>query len=570
MVGEVFMRHGKIVALCLAMVVGVCSCSTYDQNSIQKEDRAYKEQYEKACTTPFGKYPETVTYTLGKMTGTNNSNMPEGDTYENNAYTRYLKEMLNVQNHNVFEVAGTDGYDDVVDMAIVNKNIPDIMVVSDLKTVDKLVKLDMIEDLTQAYEQCVSERIKTIYNSYSSGLMNNVTYDGKLMALPGTSIDDGPNLLWLRKDCMDQLGLKEPESIEDVVSIIRAFIKNNPGKNGETVGLVCDTNLSGDGGYSLEYRADILFASFDAYPKQWIYDDDGNVVYGSVQKEAKQALAKLHELYEENVLDNKFLLRTTTNIIELIEEGKCGSFFGPWWTPNNPLMQAMAKDSSAQWQPYIIPTKGKDIVSYATQNPGYKYVVVRKGYEHPEVAAKIISTLFDYGRYEDKSATELEECYKQNIDPSARPIAINIDYSDALQRCYSNLSAVLDGKKEITELEMLENSYYESCKTYLDALEKGERPSLESWAAYTSRITACSLLQTKTINKVESLFFGTTKTMKSEWWQLETLEKKAYLEIVTGERPIDYFDEFVKEWYREGGRKISKEVAEIVKQQYKK
>ena len=133
------MRHGKIVALCLAMVVGVCSCSTYDQKSIQKEDRAYKEQYEKACTTPFGKYPETVTYTLGKMTGTNNSNMPEGDTYENNAYTRYLKEMLNVQNHNVFEVTGTEGYDDVVDMSIVNKNIPDIMVVSDLKTVDKLV-----------------------------------------------------------------------------------------------------------------------------------------------------------------------------------------------------------------------------------------------------------------------------------------------------------------------------------------------------------------------------------------------------------------------------------------------
>ena len=85
------MRHGKIVALCLAMVVGVCSCSTYDQKSIQKDDGTYKEQYEMACTTPFGKYPETVTYTLGKMTGTNNSNMPEGDTYENNAFTRYLK-----------------------------------------------------------------------------------------------------------------------------------------------------------------------------------------------------------------------------------------------------------------------------------------------------------------------------------------------------------------------------------------------------------------------------------------------------------------------------------------------
>ncbi len=61
-----------------------------------------RENWDIAETSPLGKYPELVTYTLGQMKGTNNSNLPEGQTYEDNAYTRYLKKTLNVQNKNIF------------------------------------------------------------------------------------------------------------------------------------------------------------------------------------------------------------------------------------------------------------------------------------------------------------------------------------------------------------------------------------------------------------------------------------------------------------------------------------
>ncbi|MDO5520542.1 MAG: extracellular solute-binding protein [bacterium] len=565
------MKHKHLIALCLVLAVSVCSCSTYSKKENESEisisDDAYKEQYEKACTTPFGKYPELVTYSLGKMTGANNSNMPEGDTYENNAYTRYLKGFLNIQNDNAFEVSDDDGYDDVLDMAIANNNLPDIMVVSDLKTLEKLVKLDMIEDLTDIYKNCASDKIKEIYNSYGDVIFNNVTFSDKLMALPETNIEDGPNLLWLRKDWMDKLGVEEPKTLEEALKIVKSFVECDPGENGEgnTVGLVCDANLTGDRGYSSEYQMDIVFANNNSYPKQWIYNSKGEVVYGSVQKEAKATLKKLHQMYEDNILDNQFLLRTTTNIIELIDQGECGSFFGPWWTPNNPLMQAMQKDPEADWQPYVISTDGTGTLSYHSQNPSYKYVAVRKGYEHPEIAAKIISTLFDYVRYEDKDANELVAYYQQNVDPSARPIAINIDYSDALSRCYENLTNALDGTKAPSELELLEYSYYQSCQSYLAATKKKEKVTAEDWAAYMSRINACSLINKANTKKVDSLFFGTTETMQSEWWQLEKMEKKAYLEIVTGVKPIEYFDEFVKEWNEKGGLTITKEVSKIVK-----
>ena len=54
------------------------------------------------------------------------------------------------------------------------------------------------------------------------------------------SFVDGPNLLWLRKDWMDALGLEEPETMEDAIEIVRAFVEQDPGGNGagNTIGLV--------------------------------------------------------------------------------------------------------------------------------------------------------------------------------------------------------------------------------------------------------------------------------------------------------------------------------------------
>lgn len=58
---------------------------------------------------------------------------------------------------------------------------------------------------------------------------------------------------------MDILGLSEPRTVDDVVNIVRHFITYDPGNNGvaedgssNTVGLVVDTSVAGECGYSSE------------------------------------------------------------------------------------------------------------------------------------------------------------------------------------------------------------------------------------------------------------------------------------------------------------------------------
>ena len=537
--------------------VMLCGCKNKD-NENTNEGMSTEEQLEIASTTPFEKYPELITYTLGKEISTNNSNMPSGDTYEDNAYTRYLLEKLNIQNINEFESMG-DKYNTEVSMSIAMSDIPDIMVVNNFSDVALMYKMGLLADLTESYENCASDAIKDMYSSYGEELLDSVTFDGKIVAIPETNIAEGPSLLWLRKDWMDELGLEEPSTLEDVEYIISKFIEADSSR----VGLVTNSSLCGESGYSSQYLTDIVFANFGAYPKHWIQKEDGSIVYGSVQPEAKEALRYLNSWYDKGILDKDFLFRSSSDIINLIKNGRCGSFFGPWWSTNNPLLNMVEEDNTIEWKPYLISTNDDGTTVYPSTNPtNYKYVVVSKDFEHPEIAWKIISVLFDYARYEDKdNVTELAEYDKNAVDPTARPLVINVDYKDALKISYENIYSALNGEKNIDEINQLERSYVEQCQEYLDS---GGNYTAQQWAAYESRITACSLIAKDSVVEMKSLFFSSTSTMDTKWWRLKELESNVYLRIITGQVSVDFFDKFVQEWKDLGGTTISREVEETI------
>lgn len=503
-------------------------------------------KWQEAEHTPYGKYPETVTYTLGKISGGNHSNLPAGDTYEDNGYTRYLKKMLNIQNKDVFELEDGNQYEEAVEIAIKDNNLPDIMVVKGQETVQKLAEAGMLEDLTDVYEECTTWRIKDMYASYTDALLNSAKYGGRLYGLPDTVIDHGPTLLWMRKDWLDKLGLAEPATMEEAMNYILEFVNQDAAGNGETIGLACTPELVA--GSSETYSADGIFSMFHASPRKWVQDAEGEIVYGSVTQECKAALEYLNTLYTKGVLDKKFLLRTSENIEELIKNGKCGAFFGKWWAPNNPLMESYDYDKNAEWTPYFFTKEDENVLQEYETFEDRLYVVIRKGYEHPEIVAKYISVIFDYSRYDDKEVNEVNEYFSLNVDPTARPLNINVDYRDTLYQTTENIRNALNKEKPSSSLTGLEKSYYRTCKAYLD----GNLTTANAWAAYTSRITAVGTLVDLNFKSRQPLPLSGEGLKVGE--DLLKLEQQTFIQIVCGEKTVGYFDTFVKEWYAAGGK----------------
>lgn len=533
------------------MALGGCgeSGKKAEQNSAkEKEDEA--AAWKEASETPLGRYPETVTYTLGQMSGANNSNLPEGDSYNDNAYTRYLKKVLNIQNQMVYSES-EDRYGEMEDILVNDHNLPDVLVISDQENLKRLVENDLVEDLTEVYETCTTPRIKEMYESYGGEIFKSVEFDGRLMALPETVIDHGPCLLWLRKDWMDELGLEEPSNMEEAFEIIREFRRNRMGaeEGEEPLGLVCDIDLVGK--TSSSYSVDPIFDMFGAKPQRWQEDENGKIIYGSLTQETREALMYLNTLYEEGVLDRDFALRAPNNLRDLVVNGKCGAFFGLWWTPNNPLMDGWKKNKTANWEPYYFPEDRKESANPYNSSRDSKFVVVRKGYEHPEIVMKIISVLFDYSRYEAEDAQEMTDYFALNVDPTARPLVINVDYNEETYQVTRNIRKVLSGEMEEEKLSAIEKSYYEACRNYLD----GGEYTAEDWAAYKSRISAVGLLVDGGYVPPKRRYL--TKGDREIPQALKILERNAFIQIIMGEQDIGYFDTFVEEWYAQGGKELT-------------
>ena len=131
----------KVISMTLAMLmlgttIAGCGDSGDSTANMTEEEKA---AWEEAANDPYGKYPELVTYTTGYNLTAQGADTLAGTAYENdtpsdNAYTRYLKELLNIQNENEFEAQTGDDYNQKVSLAIASQEIPDIMFVQDYST----------------------------------------------------------------------------------------------------------------------------------------------------------------------------------------------------------------------------------------------------------------------------------------------------------------------------------------------------------------------------------------------------------------------------------------------------
>lgn len=562
-------KRASSIVIAALLAVSLVGCGNSDNaNNGSAAAKSSDPAWEEAMTTPFGKYPETVSYTVGQM-ATNYSTLSgtpyEKDNATNNVWTRYFKEKLNVVNTTKFEANDGTDYSQKVSMAIVSGDIPDIMVVPDYSTLQQLYDNDLIADLTDAYEKAASDRIKEIYDSYGGRVLDSAKFDGKLMAIPTTEISHGPGILWLRKDWMDKLGLQEPKSLEDVENIIAQFIEKDPGGNGsgKTVGLVVDNeNVAGVSGG--QYSLNNIFALHGAYPKQWMDDGNGNAVYGSIQPEMKPALTKLADMYKKGLIDRQFAVRTGDDRKALLTSGKSGAFLDNWWGSWT-VADTLKLNPDAEWVSYVAPQSEDGSLTMFTGNPSSSFLVVRKGFEHPEMAMKMVSLQYDYQRYQEKEADTLKafEDYS-NLNVSGSPIIVNIDYYDAFYRNVDIMKETLESGDTSKLISNNDITAYNSYKKYMDSEKTGEKPDPVSWAGYTSSITTASMVKNANIKEVNPVFFGTTPSMSLKWPTLSKMELEMYLKIITGDQSPDSFDNFVDSWKKTGGDTITKEVNEAI------
>lgn len=546
---------GAGLSLSLLFLVGCAGAGGAERN----KETSREEQWEEAETTPLGRYPELVTYTLAKVTIGDHTSGAEDTTYENNAYTRYLRRILNVQNENVIETSSMEDYKKWLEMLIGSgEELPDVMYITDQDLLDKLEEKDLLEDLSKVYEECTSDRIKDMYASYGDDFLQEYIYDGKLIGFPSAEVDQGSSMLWLREDWMEELGFDDPDTPEEAYEIIQAFAEENPGGSPEgNIGL--GFSLLEEDSQIPSFSIQPIYGLSYAYPETWIPDENGKMIYGSVESHTKDALAVIKKLYESGVLDKNFMLRTPENILKLVDSGACGAVFGLWSLPYG-YLQTSRENQGAEWEPYLLCNEDGYVTAPYTYNK-ISCVVVRKGYEHPEIVPKILTAVYDYSRYEGgDDAGEIHEFHRTSGRWEVMPLAIDVNYKDSLKMKTMEMESLLSGEITYEEASADARGMVDRCKDYLD----NKDTDVYGWVTCTARIRAVDELLRTEVRYVNEDCSKLRNIQIPE--HLKKLEKETFIKIITGEKELDSFDDFVEEWYQSGGEELTRQVNHIVDQ----
>lgn len=557
-------KRFSAVMLAAVMVITMTSCKAEDNTEDNTEQNG-KDKVEAA--DPFGAYENEITVTMGRQT-LQNPKLPEGDTYEDNSYTRWVKDALNIKIVDEFEANGDD-YDRQVSLALSAGEIPDMMKVGSLDELKELYENDLIADLTDAYNNYASDYLKEVYSSYGERALNNVTFDGKIMALPGTNTDSGPSEVWIRSDWMKQLGITVDEdgnhtiTIDELEMVAKKFMDKNPANAENVVGMAFAPWLTSgdpDGIFSMN---SIAYA-MGAFPKTWM-NVDGKVVYGSTTQETKEALKKVTEWFRSGLVDPQLGTRTWDDISALLANGQTGITFGTWHIPDWLLNNVRAMDNKATFESYAL-VDANGMVNCKHNDATAGYIVVRKGFEQPEAAIKIANLFYDALINSSDLAKQYPEVIQyqaEGIDGSVRPFNIEVNTYTSLLEDYSDIERGVNDEISIDEARTTESkNIIKSIKKYLFDPENAE---LIDWSKYHSRMKGIELIQSLTENNtfkwLTPIFPQTTPTMETNWANLGKLEEETLIKIVTGVVDAEEgFNKFVKDWYSMGGEQIISEI----------
>lgn len=563
------MRRNKTGAMALAFLcaasVSLTGCYG-DSGTVDRESQAAVTEVD--GTDPMSAYNEELVLSVGRYTGTN-PRLPEGDTFEDNAYTRYVKDRLNIRILDAFEANGDD-YNRQVSLAMAGGDLPDIMMVTNWKDLQELVENDMVADLTEVYEKYASDKLKQIYETYDDvfdgGAFGKVTFDGRVYGMPDAQGDSGPNVVWIRKDWTDKLGIDVDAdgdgciTADELKNIAAQFVEKDPGGTGKTVGIPVQpmpTSADNDGG---SFTLTGLANSFGAFPKRWQTDENGDVVYGTMTNETKAFLTEMASWYKEGIIDPQCGTRTWDDCMSLLVNNQAGIVFGQWHMPDWAFTQVKTKNPECEFMCYAVASaEGKANAMHVA--PLDKYMVVSADCPHPEALIKILNIFFDEISGVDAAEVmpNIEEALQ--MDNSTKPIGIEVQPSTQLLNGYKGVIAAVEDESRMDELEVYDKKM---AKEIRSVLADPAAATTEEWSHYNSRMNGLGLYnrleEEGTLNWRIPAFTGSTDSMALLWTNLDKQENEMVIKILTGAEPPEYFDTFVETWKKQGGDSIVDEV----------
>lgn len=345
--------------------------------------------------------------------------------------------------------------------------------------------------------------------------------------------------IW-REDWLKNVGItKTPETLAEYEDAFYKFVNNDPDKNGKK-----DTYALSSGYMEAPFAS--IYGAFGYYPTYWSVKD-GKMVHGGVQPEMKQALTYLAKWYKDKLINPEFITGENRgghwSISQDLVDGVIGySNNGPFYVNAPPPIGG--NSGGRMYRTFAAAHKSdgaKMVVGKPPVGPNGQSGSVRWGL--------ITGASIAFSKNLEKDPGKLAKIMEIVQD-------IGTDYNTWLAANYG-----MEGKHWITENGKFkditpENKPKEEFGLGLTfvawealGMVKKFDPSYYEYGDKVGKFT----------DKYTNALLTRLPSQDTYGDELDKLQKQTYLEIITGKKPIEAFDEFVKKWNSSGGSKLVEE-----------
>ena len=503
---------------------------------------------------------------------------PEGDGVDNNYFTRYMQALLGIEWTAAWTWIQADDGDQKYNMAMAANDLPELNEGVSGTILLKMYEADLIEDFNDTFENYASpEWVKGKWEEYGNLPWAFASYNGRKMGLPYVErLVQNDKLMWIRQDWLDKLSLQAPTTLDELHDVAAAF-KNaelGQGAKGTTLGIAAQQEI----GYSWYASFDPIWGAMTGtIPGYWTDDGTGKLENGTVNPKMKDALALLAQWYTEGLIPADFSTRPTAEAQKLIAGNQAGIHFTPNWDGGWGCAESKKNDPSAVWKPMDIPS-GPAGKKKHWSNPFTSTVYpMKKGIAAEKMVAFMQQTNFlaEWAENPEYRATQnpgLEGVTFDIVDGKTVPIS-NLSF---MKWAYGPVMGTggggIDPKRDINLLQYRMDNWSKIPEAERDAEQSTffDDPTGAATLNNEAILLAAKVSEEQGIKNMYNALPTTTMvdlgtelgTSGGENNRLGTLAVETFTSIITGQKPLEAYDEFVSTWKSLGGDTMTAEVNE--------
>ncbi len=448
--------------------------------------------------------------------------MPTGDLKKLEVI-KYMTDKLNIDINPV--PITHSGYRDQLKLRIASGDTPDWYQTWGIAGDETIAngRALVLNDLLKQYGQNLLERIP-------QSAWDAVTVNGNIMGIPQPTAVASNKVIFVRKDWMDKLGLDVPKTSDEFLDMLRAFRDGDPNGNGQKdeIPFSMRENLS---------WGENVFGMFGVTPDANLLVN-GEIIPGMIHPNMKNALAFLKQMHDEKLLDIEFLTNSSQIWTQKINSDLAGAWVHNSQNGYHWRLQLLESLKDKPFEIMAIPTPqgvGYDGPVGVKETAVNKTFVLFDNAKHPESIIKLYDWLIsDEGQVWAGLGLEGQTYFKEGDS-----YKYDREADEAKGWNWRVAPFGVYGFSESVEKVKNDEAGFNAMK---QGIEVASHEGLD--------------------NPTEAMPVPKAYNDNPDLLPTGSLWLEAATRIILGDKPLDYFDEFVEQWRKQGGNDVIAQMTE--------